>query len=146
MGIIVKGADVEKSHAISPELINIKYTNVDNGIWIEDVSARTLERQVFYYHKVLTKGAKTEPLTESISINTDFMNYVNESVTETVEVDDTTGNKNTKREFDSDSPYTFVIRADVDAVQDHNAYPAIKSAWGVNVDEAQIKNGSLVLR
>lgn len=145
-GEVVQAADVAKSHSISPELINVHYTNVDNGIWIEDTSARTIERQVFYYHKVLPKGATTEALTESISISPDFMNYVNTTSSESTVVDDVTGTTTTYKEFDYDGDYTFVLRADVDAVQTHNAYPAIKSAWGVNVDEAQIKNGVLSLR
>lgn len=142
---IVKAADVSKSHAISPELIKINYINVDNGIWIEDLSARTLERQVFYYHKLLPVGEKTESLTESISIDSDFMKYVNVTVSESTSEDEN-GNKKIEKEFNYDSPYTFVLRADVDAVQTHNAYPAIKSAWGIDVDEAQIKNGILSLR
>ena len=39
--------------------------------------------------------------------------------------------------------YKFVLEANVDSVQDHNAQDAILSAWGIDVS---VNNGKLALK
>ena len=115
-----------KTYVLSPDLIDINVTPV-NG-WHEDTSARTSERIVLYYDKVLPVGAETPAFTDTLSIKGDVKGNVKvEKNAEGYTV--TTYNYN---------GYKFILQADVDAVQTHNAEPAIKSAWGKDVT---ISNG-----
>ena len=120
-----------KKTELSPELIELEVLE-GNG-WVIDESASTEERTVLYYTNVLPVGAETPAFTESISINP----MVGTKVIKTVEGDVVTY----EHEYNG---YKFVVEADVDAVQTHNAADAIKSAWGVDVSVSA--NGSLSLR
>ena len=42
--------------------------------------------------------------------------------------------------------YKFVVEAEVNAVQTHNAKEAIKSAWGVDVELAADGSGNISLK
>ncbi|MDD2978635.1 MAG: hypothetical protein PHN80_01550 [Hespellia sp.] len=112
--------DNAKNTDLSPELIELKLAG--NSGWVEDSSASTDERQVFYYTNALTAGQTTNDLTDSIRID----NSIAEKVSKIVD-----GNT-IKYVYDYDG-YTFTMDAEVDAVQTHNAVDAIKSAWGVTV-------------
>ncbi len=120
-----------KKTELSPELIELEV--LEGSGWLIDESASTEERTVLYYTNVLPVGAETPAFTESISINP----MVGTKVIKTVEGDVVTY----EHEYNG---YKFVVEADVDAVQTHNAADAIKSAWGVDV--AVSANGSLSLR
>ena len=82
---------------------------------------------------VIDDSASTPAFTEAISINP----IIGTKVVKTVEGDVVTY----EHEYNG---YKFVVEADVDAVQTHNAADAIKSAWGVDV--AVSANGNLSLR
>ena len=120
-----------KKTELSPELIELEV--LEGSGWVIDESASTEERIVLYYTNVLPVGAETPAFTESISINP----MVGTKVIKTVVGDVVTY----EHEYNG---YKFVVEADVDAVQTHNAADAIKSAWGVDV--AVSANGSLSLR
>lgn len=120
---------------LDPELIEVDFTN--NG-WVEDTSAQTIERNVFYYSSILKSGATTSPFADSITISGKLACKVNE---ETFVDDEGYTNITTTYEYDG---ATFVLEANVDAVQTHNATEAIKSAWGVDVSIGA--DGSLSLR
>ena len=120
-----------KKTELSPELIELEVLE-GNG-WVIDDSASTEERTVLYYTGILPAGAQTPVFTDGISINP----MVGTKVIKTVEGDVVTY----EHEYDG---YKFVVEADVDAVQTHNAADAIKSAWGVDV--AVSADGSLSLR
>lgn len=120
-----------KKTELSPELIELEV--LEGSGWVIDESASTEERTVLYYTNVLPVGAETPAFTESISINP----MVGTKVIKTVVGDVVTY----EHEYNG---YKFVVEADVDAVQTHNAADAIKSAWGVDV--AVSANGSLSLR
>ena len=120
-----------KKTNLSPELIELDILE-GNG-WVIDDSASTEERIVLYYTSILPVGAETPAFTEAISINP----IIGTKVVKTVEGSVVTY----EHEYNG---YKFVVEADVDAVQTHNAADAIKSAWGVDV--AVSGNGSISLR
>ncbi len=108
-----------------PSSIELNFVNLvgqsdGQQCWIEDTSATTLERSVFYYRYVLGEASTTPNLTDTLTVN-----Y---NVTQNTLTDGDT----TIITYGSDG-YYFVVEAEVDAVQDHNAKAAIMSAWGVNV-------------
>ena len=120
-----------KNTMLSPDLIDLNFVT-GNG-WVIDESASTEERIVLYYTSILPVGAETPAFTEAISINP----IIGTKVVKTVEGSVVTY----EHEYNG---YKFVVEADVDAVQTHNAVDAIKSAWGVDV--AVSADGSLSLR
>lgn len=103
---------------VSPELIELE---LSGGGWIEDASAGTEERIVLYYTGVLPAGQQTPALSDSLRIKEEAAMVL--------------------QEYEG---LRFVLEAEVNAVQTHNAVDAIKSAWGVDV--AIGADGSLGLR
>ena len=122
--------DGNKQTGVSPSLINLNLTNLATD-WLLDPSASTSERSVLYYARMLGPGQDTPLFANSISIN----GAVAAKVTQTVQ----DGVITTTYDYDG---LMFVVEAAVEAVQDHNAQDATKSAWGVNLN---IENGSLSL-
>ena len=114
--------DGNKMTALTPELIDLNFVNPDSWIEDKDTNTATRERKVFYYNKLLNAGDTTPDLTDTISIS----NAVAKKVTQT-----RTGNKIVTT-YDYDG-VKFHVEAHVDAVQEHNAEEAIKSAWGRSV-------------
>lgn len=114
--------DGNRMTTLTPELIDLNVVNTDK--WIKDTSDNTTtrERSVYYYSKLLEAGETTPPLTDTISIS----NEVAKKVTQTQ-----TGNKIVTT-YDYDG-VQFHVEAYVDAVQEHNAQEAVKSAWGRSV-------------
>ena len=110
---------------LDPSKININFTN--NG-WVEDTSAATTERNVFYYSTILKKGATSSDFADKISISSDIAKIVGQT-SET----DSNGYTTITTTYEYDGAQ-FVLEATVDAVQTHNAQDAIKSAWGVDVN------------
>ncbi|MGI5873563.1 MAG: hypothetical protein ACOX8R_02750 [Bacillota bacterium] len=115
-------AEGAKRPDLSPDLITIGYAA--NSGWTEDTSSATAERRVFYYNNVLLPGAETNALTESVSIS----GSVATKVTQTRSAD----GKTITTTYDYDG-VRFVLEAEVDAVQDHNAADAALSAWGKTI-------------
>lgn len=108
---------------LSPELIELNL--LGNG-WIEDANASTRERTVLYYTQVLPSGQETTPFSDVLRINPEIGTKVTETRTSTASGTTIT----TTFAYDG---YRFNLKAEVDAVQTHNAVDAIKSAWGVDV-------------
>ena len=125
----------EKRGDLDPSKIEINFTN--DG-WIEDTSAKTTERNVFYYSNILKKGQTSPDFADKISINSDIATIVGSTSTTD---DDGYTTITTTYEYDGAQ---FVLEASVDAVQTHNAQSAIKSAWGVDVGISD--NGALSLQ
>ena len=124
------------TQGLAPELIKFTFPNLDTA-WLLDTenSAETEERQIYYYNKLLKAGTDTTevPLTDTLTIDPS----VARKVTKITSDDGKT--ITTKYNYDG---WQFCIEATVDAVQDHNAEDAIKSAWGRDVT---ISNGTLQL-
>ena len=118
---------------IELELVNISGMSDGNQCWIEDTNARTAERTTLYYSQLLKSGEVTPVFSNTIKINDSIASNVSTSVKEDgtiISVYDYNG-------------YKFVLEANVDSVQDHNAQDAILSAWGIDVS---VNNGKLALK
>lgn len=118
--------DGNKETTLSPSLIILHMTN--NG-WIIDEDASTEERTVLYWPNILAVGETTSALSDTLTIDSSIGN----KVTKTTTVDDGVTKTTTKFNYDG---VKFNLKAEVDAVQTHNAKDAIKSAWGVDVNVA----------
>ena len=121
----------EKNTTVSPALIHVELANLGSS-WILDKNSVTPERVVLYYNKKLAAKSDPTPIfTKSIMIDGLVVTKVRQSETTTAN-----GGKKIITEYDY-SGRTFVLEATVDAVQDHHAEDAIKSAWGIDatVDE-----------
>lgn len=94
----------------------------------EDESAKTTERNVFYYNSILKKGQTSPDFADKISIAGDIATIVDQ----TSQTDDN-GLTTITTTYEYDGAL-FVLEVTVDAVQTHNAKDAIKSAWGVDVN------------
>ncbi len=127
-------ADGEKETSLAPSLIVLNLTN--NG-WIIDEDNSTEERTVLYWPNILTVGETTKPLSDTLTIDASIGNKVTK---ETI-VEDGVTKTTTKFNYDG---VKFHLKAEVDAVQTHNAKDAIKSAWGVDVNVAS--DGSISLQ
>ena len=110
--------DGKRVTGVSPELIDLGLTG---GGWIEDASAGTEERMVLYYTGIVLAGQQTPVLSETLTIKEEAAMVLQEY-----------------------KGLRFVLEAEVNAVQTHNAADAIKSAWGVDVSVGA--DGSLSLK
>ena len=121
-----------------PELIELGLAG--NG-WVEDPSAGTEERMVLYYTGILPAGQETPALSETLTIREEaaFMT-AGRGVQGSEGTDGGSGNSPAYRY----NALRFVLEAEVNAVQTHNAEDAIKSAWGVDVSVGT--DGSISLR
>ncbi len=118
--------DGEKRRDLKPEWIEVSYA--DNDAWVEDKDARTEERRVFYYTSLLEADEETEALTEGIKVNEFLASKVTQETT-----DNGDGTKTITTTYDYDG-VRFILDAEVDAVQEHNAHDAALSAWGRDLD------------
>lgn len=126
------------TQGLSPALIKFTFPYLGSD-WILDEknSAETEERQIYYYNKLLKAGEDTTatPLTGTLTIDQLVGLKVNKEV-----IDDENGQTIiVSYKYDG---WKFCVEATVDAVQDHNAEDAIRSAWGRDVT---ISDGTLTL-
>lgn len=121
----------EKNTTLRPELIDLHLTE-DSG-WYLDESASTAERIVLYYARPLGAGESTGALADTIRIDDSL---AKERKTETVTENGVTQRVTTFKY----NGYRFMLEAEVDGVQTHNASEAIKSAWGI---DAAVEDGNL---
>lgn len=112
--------DGSKRTDMSPNLIDLNLLNGSG--WMVDESASTPERTVLYYTKPLEAGAEAPALSDKITIDSGVLGKAKN--TQKGSVITTTYEYNGAR---------FALKAEVNAVQTHNAAQAIKSAWGVDV-------------
>lgn len=117
-----ESADTE----LSPELIGLNLTGAG---WVEDQAASTEERTVLYYTSVLPSGQRTPALCDVLRIDP----AVSAKVTESRQPSGDGKGTVVTTAFAYDG-YRFNLKAEVNAVQTHNAKEAIKSAWGVDVN------------
>lgn len=128
-----------KVQKLAPEWIDLN--RINSQVWLVDEEASTRERLVLYYKDILPVGETTFPLSDALTVNSEVALQAEQTVTETVGEDGTV-----YRTITTTYPYNgfrFVLKAEVDAVQTHNAAAAIWSAWGCRVDVDE--NGSLDL-
>lgn len=121
--------DGEKQLGLSPDLIGVNFPT-DTG-WVIDEDASTTERTILYYTSLLPAGETTAPFADTLTVSGDA---IRAATTETVaeEVRDGVTYRTVTTTYDYNG-VTLVLEAEVDAVQNHNAQDAIKSAWGRDV-------------
>ena len=110
-------------------LIDLNLVNLGTD-WIEDEGARTKERTVLYYNKLLYaqgQGTSETPLfADSLVIDDSIAKKVSQET-------QTNGNYTTiVTTYDYDG-VSFRVEVEVDAVQEHNAEDAVWSAWGKRI-------------
>lgn len=114
----------EEKH--SPATIHLGYNGSEGyntSAWAKDPDSSTAERDVYYYTGILPVGGETAPLFDTL--------WVDSSVAKSV-ITKTVGSLTTYTyAYDG---YGFVVQAEADAVQTHNAKAAIRSAWGLQSD------------
>lgn len=128
--------DGNKLTDCSPDLIDLNLLTGEH--WLEDVSAATAERNVLYYDRILKSGETSPLFADTIKIDDEVLARVSES-----SYTDADGYTTITTTYDYNG-VKFILEADVDAVQTHNAEDAIMSAWGVSVKIAD--DGSLSLQ
>ena len=110
----------------NPATIHLGYNGSEGyntSAWAKDPDSSTAERDVYYYTGILPVGGETAPLFDTL--------WVDSSVAKSV-ITKTVGNVTTYTyAYDG---YGFVVQAEADAVQTHNAKAAIRSAWGLQSD------------
>ncbi len=114
-----------KTMQLAPSWIDLHLVNLDSA-WLLDEKASTEERTVLYYNKLLNAGDRSEPFTDTLKID----EKVGQALNQTREESDGYTKITTTYIYDK---YRFTIEVTVDAVQEHNAQDAIKSAWGRDV-------------
>lgn len=117
-----------KAPELAPEMIDLHFVD---GTWLRDESACTRERTVLYYPYILDPGTSSAIFTDTLKIDNAVATRVPRNVEETVSYD-AAGRTIITTTYSYDG-VRFLIEAEVDAVQTHNAVDAIKSAWGVDV-------------
>ena len=117
-------AEGKKLRDLSPDLIDLNLVNLGTD-WIEDEGARTPERTVLYYNKLLYaegNGVSETPLVIDDSIA--------KKVSQETKKEGAYTTITTTYDYDGVS---FRIEVEVDAVQEHNAEDAVWSAWGKRI-------------
>ena len=116
----------KKVSDLSPNRIRLTYGEQDynTSAWQVNPAETSTESATYYYNTTLAAGAETAPLFDKLVIDSKVGEI--ESYTTRTE-----GNKTIytyKYHYDG---YAFIIEADVQAIQTHNANDAIHSQWGV---------------
>ena len=119
-----------KATDLSPDMIGLKYgkAGYNTGDWFINESESTAEQKTYYYRHQLGVGDEgvTEPLFNSLEIDKAVMKRTELPP----KVNEETGVTTIKYKYDYDG-YAFFIKADMQAIQTHNANEAIHSQWGV---------------
>ena len=123
---------------LSPELIHLNLVNLGTD-WIEDTKSSTKERTILYYNKMLPAGegenSKTPLFADKLTIDGKLATKVSQT-------EEKNGNYTTIITTYLYDGVQFRLKAEVDAVQEHNAEDAILSAWGRKVS---VSDGTLRL-
>lgn len=123
------GTAGDKTTVLEPDLIHLTYGDKDynTSAWTLDESVSTEESKTYYYKKSLAGGKDSEVLFDQLIID----NKLAEKEKDEVTTDEKTGVTTIKYIYKYDG-CAFIIEADVQAIQTHNANDAIKSQWGVS--------------
>ena len=121
-----------KATDLDTSLIDLQWADDLDKYWLRD-TANSIgddngieETTVLYYREPLAVGDFTTDITKSLKITYP----VSAKITQTVEKVGTKTVYTTKYDYDG---VTFVLEAEADGVQTHNAKDAILSAWGRKV-------------
>ena len=123
----VKQLDNDKHN---PATIHLGYggsEGYNSSAWVKDSNSTTDEREIYYYIGILPVDAETAPLFDTL--------WIDSSVAKKADVNvETVGDKTVTTYTYAYNGYGFVVQAETDAVQTHNAPAAIRSAWGLQSD------------
>ena len=119
-----EGNVTKKRTDLDPDLIELQFLENNGWIMAEGDDALSKEYIVLYYTKQLASGEETSLIADSFRINDRVMDIVSETSTK-----DASGATVVTVTYEYDG-MQFVIEAEADAVQTHNAHAAILSAWG----------------
>ena len=136
----VNADGVTKRTDLDPALIKLNFIN--KGQWITDTqyTDEAHERTVLYYNKPIAKGETTVAATDWITVDSAI-----KAIVEKVDVQKSAdGAKTVITTTYTYNGLQFVIEAEADGVQTHNAEDAILSAWGRRVSVAA--DGTLSLK
>ena len=120
-------ADGERTTEADPAYIQLTR---GSSKWLKDEDASGDEREIYYYTDIVASEATTEALITELTIDPQISK-------ELIRTENADNIITYVYKYDG---YTFVVEAEAQAVQTHNAESAIKSAWGVDVT---ITDGSL---
>lgn len=132
------GNKTEATDKLSPDLIDLHL--VTGGEWIEDTrpGTRTRERTVLYRTSVLNPGTESGIFADTLTLDSRIIDLVDVKTSTTT----TTSDGKTITEsitWLAEDGYQFWIEVEVDAVQNHNAQDAVRSAWGLTESDAVYK-------
>ena len=129
------GDKTEATDKLSPDLIDLHL--VTGSEWIEDTRAgtSTRERTVLYRTSVLEPEAESGLFADTLKIDNRIIDLVD------IKTSTTTTTSDGKTIIESvtwlaEDGYQFWIEVEVDAVQNHNAEDAVRSAWGLTESDA----------
>ena len=114
------------------ELACLVLLDTRSSKWLKDEDASGDEREIYYYTDIVASEATTEALITELTIDPQISK-------ELIRTENADNIITYVYKYDG---YTFVVEAEAQAVQTHNAESAIKSAWGGDVT---ITDGSLSL-
>ncbi len=122
------GQPVEKATELTPDMIRLtsgkqEYNKDD---WFLNESESTDEQKTYYYKGQVEPEGQTSPLFDSLVIDDAVM--VKEELPP--EKNEKTGVTTIRYKYKYNG-YAFYVKADVQAIQTHNANDAIHSQWGV---------------
>ena len=120
-------AQGNKVNTMDPGLIQLNLCEDTGWILDEDAVSNTPERMILYYNKPLAPEDETGLIFDSITVAESIKDNVIYVYTE-----DDEGGKIVTVVYPYNG-YSFVIEAQADGVQTHNAEAAILSAWGREV-------------
>jgi len=129
------GNKTEATDKLSPDLIDLHL--VTGGEWIVDTrpGSRTRERTVLYRTSVLNPNAESDIFADTLTLDSRIIDLVDVKTSTTT----TTSDGKTITEsitWLAEDGYQFWIEVEVDAVQNHNAKDAVRSAWGLMESDA----------
>jgi len=113
-----------KKCTVDPKLIDLNLVGV-GSTWAEDAASKTDERTVLYCKNLVPAGGSVQ-FADTLRIDSKVA--ANEKITQKPKADGSTEIITT---YDYNK-IQYHVDIEVDAVQEHNATAAIKSAWGVD--------------
>lgn len=122
------GNPVEKATNLSPDKIKLSYgkKEYNSGDWFLNKSESTAEQKTYYCRSQVAANGDSPLLFDGLKID----NLVMKRTEASREKNEETGVTTITYKYDYDG-YAFFIKADVQALQTHNATDAIHSQWGI---------------
>lgn len=130
----------EKITTLSPDLIGLSYSGKEynDSAWVINEQESTEEASTYYCRAQVPAGKSSAPLFNRLVIDGSIADDYEISTDKNEETGVTTYTYTYR--YDGSA---FMIKADVQAVQTHNAADAVKSQWGV--ENVTVRGGKLTV-